>query len=351
MKRSAFLFNVLFLTGVIFSLSMTAQAGSLSGIVRSGLGDLIEGAMLTLSPGGYTATSNVTGTYLFASVPDGNYTLSVTATGYEPYAEAVTVLPILPTVKDVNMTSLTGTLTGVVRDGVTPISGAVVTLEPGGYTATTGLAGTFSISDIPVGEYTMSASATGYEPWSMAKSIVGGSNLQDVDLVTVTGTLTGLVRDGVTPISGAVVTLEPGGYTATTGLAGTFSISDIPVGEYTMSASAAGYQPWSMAKTIVGGSNLQDVDLVPITATLTGVVRDGVTPISGAVVTLEPGGYTATTGLAGTFSISDIPVGEYTMSASATGYQPWSMAKTIVGGSNLQDVDLVPITATLTGVV
>ncbi len=95
---------------------------------------------------------------------------------------------------------------------------------------------------------------------------MSGINVQDVELTAIveTGSLTGAVRSGATLISGALVALSPGGYEATTSFAGTFNFTDLPVGDYAITVTAAGYEPWSGSKTIVSGINLQDVELTAI---------------------------------------------------------------------------------------
>ncbi|HOC69382.1 MAG TPA: carboxypeptidase-like regulatory domain-containing protein, partial [Candidatus Hydrogenedentes bacterium] len=257
--------------------------------------------------------------------------------------------------QDVELTAIveTGSLTGAVRSGATLISGALVALSPGGYEATTSIAGTFNFTDLPVGDYAITVTAAGYEPWSGSKTVVSGINLQDVELTAVsnegetpeTGSLSGVVRSGLTPVSGAAVSLSPGGYETTTSIAGTFNFTDLPVGDYVLTVTAAGYEPWSGGKTVVSGINVQDVELTAIveTGSLTGAVRSGATLISGALVALSPGGYEATTSFAGTFNFTDLPVGDYAITVTADGYEPWSGSKTIVSGINLQDVELTAI--------
>lgn len=57
--------------------------------------------------------------------------------------------------------------------------------------------------------------------------------------------------------------------------------------------------------------------LAPITNVITGVVtQTGVGPAAGAVVTLTPGGMTATTGTDGAYTFARVPAGSYTVTAS-----------------------------------
>jgi len=333
-------------------LTPLVETGSLTGAVRSGA-TLISGALVALSPGGYEATTSIAGTFNFADLPVGDYSITVTADGYEPWNGSKTIVSGI-NLQDVELTAIveTGSLTGTVRSGATLISGAVVSLSPGGYETTTSFAGTFNFTDLPIGDYAITVTAAGYEPWNGSKTIIGGINLQDVELTAIveTGSLSGVVRSGATLISGALVALSPGGYEAITSIAGTFNFADLPVGDYAITVTAAGYQPWSGSKTVASGINVQDVELTavsnegetPETGSLSGVVRSGLTFVSGAVVSLSPGGYEATTSIAGTFNFADLPVGDYAITVTAAGYEPWSGSKTVGSGINLQDVELTP---------
>ncbi|WP_344142048.1 PQQ-dependent sugar dehydrogenase, partial [Polymorphospora rubra] len=55
----------------------------------------------------------------------------------------------------------TGTVSGVVTSGGTPVAGAAVTLTPGGRTATTTATGSYTIGSVPAGTYTVAATADG----------------------------------------------------------------------------------------------------------------------------------------------------------------------------------------------
>jgi len=57
---------------------------------------------------------------------------------------------------------------------------------------------------------------------------------------SISGTVTNTSGTG---LAGATVTANPGGYTATTGSGGTYTILNVPTGTYSVTASKAGYQP------------------------------------------------------------------------------------------------------------
>lgn len=128
---------------------------------------------------------------------------------------------------------------------------------------------------------------TGYhsDTWS---EWVGGSQLKIV--LTSDGSITraGFVADKYeyvvpgTGIGGAVVTVSPGGRTATTASDGSYSIASLMEGVYTVAASKTGsvFVPSSQAASVAAGATTRGVDFFvnnPVPANL------GVTPSSGAV--------------------------------------------------------------------
>lgn len=84
-----------------------------------------------------------------------------------------------------------------------------------------------------------------------------------------TGTISGFVRTSTgASIADATVTVSPGGYTTQTSTAGTYVISGIPVGTYSVSASKAGYEFEIQTGKAVSASQTTTVNfyLSPLTA-------------------------------------------------------------------------------------
>jgi carboxypeptidase family protein len=104
-----------------------------------------------------TATPNQPGGFAIVHIPVG--TLSGTSNVYAVASNGTT--DSLITVGSFQVQSLTS-LTGLVIDGETflPVEGATVRVEPGGHQTTTTATGEFSFpaADLPIGDYTVSAS-------------------------------------------------------------------------------------------------------------------------------------------------------------------------------------------------
>lgn len=87
---------------------------------------------------------------------------------------------------------------------------------------------------------------------------------------TTAGTISGWVRTtGGTGISGATVSTNTGGYTATTDSNGDYALTNINAGTYTVTASKYGYAPSSSSVTVTAGNvstanySLTELDLIP----------------------------------------------------------------------------------------
>jgi hypothetical protein len=150
-----------------------------------------------------------------------------------------------------------------------------------------------------------------------------------------TGTISGTVIDSTTnaPIKGA--TVEAGGKFEITDAEGSYYLI-LPPGSYTVIASADGYE--SEQKNVTVHENQMtyvNFGLIPVTATygsIEGVVTNSEgAPISGASVT--DGSRSASTNDVGFYQLADVPVGDYTVTASAEGYESESKEVSVISGN------------------
>ena len=152
------------------------------------------------------------------------------------------------------------------------------------------------------------------------------------------------VTDGTDPIEGATVTLtdktdSSKTFTGTSDSAGGCTIEEVPLGTYVVTAACTGYENYT-------GSNDFEVDEdtdsleIEMTAEVTTVnisvtVTDGTNPIEGASVTLTDTTdssitKTGTTGSAGGCTLSNVAFGTYAVTATATGYENYTGAESLV---------------------
>ncbi|MGY1438864.1 MFS transporter [Streptomyces reniochalinae] len=242
---------------------------------------------------------------------------------------------------------------GTVRhhDGSAVPRAALTLVDTGGRQigrGATGDDGRYALSTPGEGAYVLIAAAGGHQPRAVSVSV--GERPVDLDVVLGgAGRLAGsvLTADG-NPVKDATVTLTDvrGEVVATTrsGREGTYVITELVAGEYTLAASAPVYRPAALPISVQASRETrQDIELAG-GAVLRGTVRaSGGRPVEEARVTLlDAAGNvvdTATTGADGIFRFVDLASGEYTVVAA--GYPPVATVLQIAaGGRTERDVQL-----------
>lgn len=253
-------------------------SGVLEGSVEGAAGEPLENANVAVYQGAWeegeepvvSTLTEADGSYRIITLVEGDYTVVVSADGYETTAgESVTIAANETTTLDsvVLAEIATGALEGVAAEAVdgstTPLAGASVSVYEGAIAegeepvdqAVTGTDGTFAFDALAEGSYTVVVAAEGYqaETLSGVTIVAGGTNvLSEVVLVAVeaTGTLEGTVAssDGtllanahVRAYEGAIEADELPVDEAFTDSEGGFVIDALAEGSYTVVAEAEGY--------------------------------------------------------------------------------------------------------------
>jgi EmrB/QacA subfamily drug resistance transporter len=231
-------------------------------------------------------------------------------------------------------------------DGTVVPRAALTLIDVGGNQIGRGASGEdgrYALSTPGTGSYVLIAAAGGHQP--QAVTVTVGERPVDLDVVLGgAGRLTGQVvtADG-TPVRDATVTLTNvhGEVVATTRSAreGSYVITELVAGEYTLAASAPAFRPAALPVTVMAARETrQDVELAG-GAVLRGTVRAlGGRPVEDARVTLlDAAGNvvdTLTTGADGTFRFVDLSSGEYTVIAA--GYPPVATVLQVAGGGRTE---------------
>jgi YD repeat-containing protein len=169
----------------------TVTAGSLTGNVQDSNGNPINGVSIQLLQSNrvVASTASANGAYTIANLPAGSYDLRASASGYGTSIVAgINVSPSGAATANVTL-GAAGTVAGTVTqsDGATPVSGANVTLfqelDNVG-SSVTDSSGSYSISSVGAGTYTLQASAFGYGGQSQAGVVVtvGQTSVVNVSL-------------------------------------------------------------------------------------------------------------------------------------------------------------------------
>lgn len=350
--------------------TMNAVPSSVAGQVRVG-GQALSGVTVQLVNPATGAvieqtTTNLNGQYSVGSGA-GSYRLRAVRPGYTRDSIAITLaLGQSLTNINFNVNENFALVTGIVRSNTSsPLSGVVVNLTSaaGGATATTGSDGSYTLQRVIGGVYTLRFSLPGYSDSVLASFTLndGQSRVVNSTLNALAGKITGtvtLAAGGV--VSGATVTAvnaSGAALSAVTSALGTYEITGLATGSYTVSASRSGYRSSQNVNVTILTTALTSVaninDMALNNSTITGAVRDPAgNGILNAVVAVSGAGGSgnAVTNAAGEFTVSSLAPGTYQLTASASGYASSSQSVNLTTTASLF-IPLTPNTVRVTGSV
>jgi hypothetical protein len=246
-----------------------------------------------------TADTDSAGAFAFASVPAGQLRAATFEDGSFQQGEARVQLVEGATLKfNIVMSTGLATVRGVVLDSTgTPVAGARV---GGGLSiATTNASGQFVLTDVPLGRHEIVAvsDALVKKGSTTVDLLQLGVEVQATIVLAATSSVGGVIRSASgQPIANIKVYLFKGCGTykcievvgqAVSGPAGQFSMANIPLGVYTLSAFRADFSDGNVKPVVLKfGNEVVDGNLTfRGRGRVTGVLLDddGVTPLAGVV--------------------------------------------------------------------
>ncbi len=295
----------------------------------------LSGVTMTLSSGQTVVATTQTGadgSYSFTDVPNGNYTITASMSGY--------TFDSLNPIAAVNNSDSPGhdftataaatyTITGTVKLSGTGVQNIAVTLSANGtpiQQATTDGSGNYSFDGVPDGSYTVTPSSG---VWSFSPSnipvTISGAGSSPNDFAVNTYNISGTVTGPSGPLSGVTVTLGGGGWAqVTTDGSGQYSISNYPNGNYTVTPGLSGYtfNPVSRSLTLSNADSTGNdfTGTTQPTYAIRGTVTGPNGPLAGVTMTLSGDASSTTpTDGSGSYSFSGLSNGSYTVTPSMDG--------------------------------
>ena len=360
------------------SASLVADTGTVSGTITDSATSLPVQGVAVQALQGATAmaatTSTSSGLYSMGGLTVGTYTIQTNLLHYQTGSlTGVSIASDTTTTANVSLTPNSGSLVGIATDSVSNagLSGASLSLYKAGShlsDTTTSSSGVYSFSSLsPASTYSIQATLTGYQAKTVSSITIASdqTTMGSFTLVQNTGTISGTITDSLTStgISGATVQALQNGVaiqttTSTAGGSYAFSSSFAP-GTYTIQTDASHYQTGSQNETVTAGSTLTvNFSLTPNGGTITGTVTDSLTadPLSGVAITIKQGASTiatTTTATNGTYTVSSLPPGTYSVQAALTNYTTQTISSITVTSDTTQTVNvaLVALPGAISGTI
>lgn len=322
----------------IISISSSgASTGALTGKVTNSAGAPLLGASVVVGGNGAITASD--GTWSLQNIPPGSVTVTASLGGYSNSSESATVTSGSTTtagtlaLAPVNPGNVTGQ---VVNSSGTGLSGVSVSSD--GLTVATDANGNYTLSNLPAGSATITASATGFANVSEVVSVVAGSTATAPTMTM--GSNSGSVSGTVKSTSGAAIagaSVGFGGGSTTTSSTGAYSLTGVPAGTIQLVASASGFQSSTQNVTITGGTNsTANFTLTPATTgagTVTGKITNASSgaALSGATVSWSGGSTTSSS--TGTYTLTNVTAGTVNITAARTGYLSRTLPVSVTSGA------------------
>ncbi|MCX6927330.1 MAG: immunoglobulin domain-containing protein [Verrucomicrobia bacterium] len=301
---------------------------------------------ITVGAGGTNVTmTGPNGLYVFSNLCAGSYTLTPSANCYQvaPASRTVTVGPGDANAVDFGATTLAYTISGRITDGGVGVSN--VTVQAASQTAHTDPNGNFVFSGLCPGSYTVipSQACRIFNPASIPVTL--GPNAGGVNFVTFSNDLSrirGQITDGVNGLSNVLITAT-GGMTAVTDTGGNYMFSSLCPGTYTLTPLVTNRCLNTASLTVTVGS-AQTTNGVNFVATpgqyLIGGTLVGMPPGPKVTVSVAgPMGASVLITYTGTYSISNLCPGNYTVTPSNACYQFYPTSWTTTVGPSDDSLD------------
>ncbi|MBC7924367.1 MAG: carboxypeptidase regulatory-like domain-containing protein, partial [Bryobacteraceae bacterium] len=318
------------------TIQIAVDAGSVSGLVTDVQQRIVVGAQVTISNGVNvrTATTDITGRYRVSNMVSG--TIEVQAIDRTTGLRGRRSGTLLPNqAADINiMLGSSGSISGTVysRDGQTPVGAGVRVTLQGGAVILTDPLGKFFFDFVALGSYLLEAADSNGNKGRTSGNLTntGITNTADITFLG-RGVVSGVVKDGSgAVVPGAAVTFTSRGLFGgtsqmTSDSRGVYSFPGVFLGGFDIAAQSSVTRLGGRTTGTVerDAETVDTVVMLSSAGSVAGTVlrNGGSVAVPGAVVSISPGGLSATADASGRFRFDYLSFGTYTINASepATG--------------------------------
>ncbi|MBI5525801.1 MAG: carboxypeptidase regulatory-like domain-containing protein, partial [Deltaproteobacteria bacterium] len=317
--------------------------GSVRGNVKlEGGGDPTGVSVLINAAGASAVHPDANGDYSILGVERGSYTVKFSATGHDEAQQVVVVKAgVESTLSGIELRRSRGVLKGTFTlAGATSHGGTNVKVAEAGLTVETNTDGSFELNNLVAQQYTLTAGKYGYVSVSGqvvtvpagGEGVAAGGELQVSLSASITGTATcdvGSCGSANISFNGTRFDGVAASANATANADGTFSLSSLAAGTYTVGAQKDGYGAASTSVKLEPGeaADSGQIELRASRGSVKGVVTAGGTNAAGAQVTLSGTSaigvavsQTVLTDASGSFRFDGVLAGSYTATAGLKDY-------------------------------
>ncbi|MDH5768705.1 MAG: carboxypeptidase regulatory-like domain-containing protein, partial [Nitrospirota bacterium] len=351
-------------TGVNF----TMNAYSISGTVTATGGAPVAGVTMFLTGAAIkTTTTAADGTYSFAGLGTGSYTVTpnLGTNTFTPASSPVAIINASVTGVNFTMIVTTYSISGTVTTtGGSPIGGVTISLTgTSAATTATDASGNYTFTGLSNGSYIVTPSMAGYTFNPLSRNVtINFGNVTGQDFTGTTATrissISGTVTtSGGSPIAGVTITLTGAASgTTTTNGAGQYSLGGVANGSYIITPSMGGYTFTPLQRSVlVKGKNITGQNFTGTPAagiySISGTVStSGAVPIAGVTMSLTgTATATTTTDVNGSYTFTGLSNGNYIVTPSMGGYTFTPLNRSVpINGANVtgQDFTGTPVAGT-----
>ncbi len=323
--------------GQISNVTLTLVGSTILGTVTDGTGGILGASILIFELSLSVTVDASDGSYRMEGVRAGLRSITANASGYVAQTRNLIVPVGESLLVSFVLSSEYGSVSGHVYHSAltTPLNGTNVSIQIGAITLTvmSDESGSYNLTGIPEGAYSIVASRDGFYPTSLTGiTVTRGNKTSDVDfyLTEEPTRLYGIVRSESLLLNGVNITVVGTTYFNISAADGTYEIWNLTAGTYVIIASKSRYVDAEFFDVVIpqGGSMKLDINMVRLPG---GVISGKVVnsqskaPLVNVLVSIvgtEPQTITVSTNTYGEYELPGLEQGNYVLRFEKVGFQP-----------------------------